>query len=158
MAADVLSNIPAGTDVFLDANVLIYAFASASAECERLLDRCANQDVFGFTSLEVIQETTHRLMVSEAFQKRLIARPRAEDLRRQPTVVQGLTDYWLQASQIFHMNVLILSADETIMRRSQIVRGRYGLLTLDSVLVATMEECGSATSHPTTTTLTTLPR
>jgi len=140
MASDILPNIPAGADVFLDANILIYALVGASPECELLLERCARQEVFGFTSLDIIHEATHRLMVNEAFQKGLIAKPRAEDLRRHPAVVQSLSEYWGQASEIFNMNVLILPTDEAIARRAHTVRSRYGLLTLDSVLVAAMEE------------------
>ena len=140
MPADVLPSIPQGADVFLDANIFVYAFGGMSAECEAVLARCARQDVFGVTSFEVVNEVTHRLMVAEAFQKGLIAKPRSDDLRRRPAVVQGLTDYWMQVSQIFRMNLVIVSAEETILRRAQGVRAAYGLLTLDSVLAATMEE------------------
>ncbi len=140
MPADVLSNIPQGADVFLDANIFVYAFTGASPECEAVLARCAREEVFGVTSFEVINEVTHRLMVAEAFQKGSIARPRAENLRKHPEVIQGLADYWAQISQIFHMNLVIVSAEEAILRRAQRIRAAHGLLTLDSVLVATMEE------------------
>lgn len=142
MPADVLPSIPQGADVFLDANIFVYAFSGMSAECEAVLARCARQDVFGVTSFEVVNEVTHRLMVAEAFQKKLIAKPRSEDLRRRPAVIQGLTEYWTQVSQIFRMNLVIVAAEETILRRAQGIRAAYGLLTLDSVLAATMEEYG----------------
>ncbi len=51
---------PPGADVFLDANIFIYAFTATSPECEVFLARCARQDVFGVTSYEVVNETTHR--------------------------------------------------------------------------------------------------
>jgi predicted nucleic acid-binding protein len=142
MPADVVTSIPNGVDLFLDANIFIYAFSGASGQCQDLLARCARQELYGITSCEVISETTHRLMVGEAFQKGLIHRPRAEDLRQQPAIVRLLTDYWSQVSQIFQMNLVVLSGRETTLRRAQLGRTAHGLLTLDSVLLATMEEYG----------------
>src|SRR5882672_375449 len=103
MAADLLPNIRGGADVFLDANIFVYALTGASQQCADLLSRCNRQDIFAVTSHEVINEATHRLMVSEAFRKGLIARARADDLRQRPAVVQGLSDYWVQVSQLFVM-------------------------------------------------------
>ena len=53
MAIDRLANLPAGADVFLDANIFIYSFGGQSNECRDLLRRCATEDVFGITTLEV---------------------------------------------------------------------------------------------------------
>jgi hypothetical protein len=87
MATDVLSSISDGGDVFLDANIFVYAFTGTPTECRDLLTRCAQEDVIGVTSYEVINEVTHRLMVYEAYHKGLISQPRAVDLKRRPTLV-----------------------------------------------------------------------
>lgn len=140
MPVDILVNIPSASDIFLDTNIFIYALTGRSPQCEDVLARCARQDIFGVTTFEVINETTHRLMVHEAFDKGLIPRPRAEDLRQRTAVVRSLTDYWIQVSQLFVMNLIVVAAEESILRRAQIVREDYGLLTLDSLVVATMKE------------------
>ena len=61
-----LTELPAGTEVLLDANVLIYALTKRSPECSALLRRCAVQEVFGFTTVEVVNDVCHRLMLAEA--------------------------------------------------------------------------------------------
>lgn len=47
------------------------------------------------------------------------------------------------------MNLLIVASDEPILRRAKSIRVAHGVLTLDSVLLATMEEYGiqSLASH-----------
>jgi predicted nucleic acid-binding protein len=137
-----LTAVPDGADLFLDANIFIYGLSNLSRQCEDLLSRCARQEVFGITSWDIIHEVTHRLMVAEAFRKGLIARARADDLRQRPTIVQALADYWSQVTQILNMNLAIIASEEAIARRAQDVRLAHGLLTLDSVLLATMEEYG----------------
>ncbi len=91
MPTDVLSNISDESDVFLDANIFVYAFTGTSTECRNLLTRCAHEDVIGVTSYEVINEVTHRLMIYEAYQKGLVSQARAVDLKRRPTLVPSLT-------------------------------------------------------------------
>lgn len=46
--------IPNGTRVFIDANIFIYHFGGQSVECQTLLERCARQEVLGYTSTFVI--------------------------------------------------------------------------------------------------------
>ncbi len=142
MATDHLPNIPDAAEVFLDANIFIYAFTGKSRECADLLDRCVRQNVLGITAHETINEVTHRLMVHEAFHKGLIAKARADALREKPAIIRSLTDYWAQTSQIFNMNLLIVETADTILHRAHGIRLAHGLMTLDSVIVATMEEYG----------------
>lgn len=81
MAIDRLANLPAGADVFLDANIFIYTFGGRSNECRDLLRRCATEEVFGITTLEVINEVTHRLMLTEAVAKGIVTRQSAATLK-----------------------------------------------------------------------------
>jgi predicted nucleic acid-binding protein len=142
MPADVLSHLPDGADVFLDANIFIYAVSGLSPQCRNLLERCARGDVVGITSLDTVNEVTHRLMVAEAFQKELIAKPRADHLARKPAVVRTLTDHWFQVESILDMGLLLLQVEASTIWRAQTLRQRYGLLTLDSVLAGLLEEYG----------------
>jgi hypothetical protein len=74
MPVDRLPNLPRGADVFLDANVFIYTFGGHSNDCRDLLRRCASEEVFGITTLDVINEVTHRLMLTEAVAKGVITK------------------------------------------------------------------------------------
>ena len=70
MPIDRLPNLSSGADVFLDANVFIYAFLSGnSKECRDLLHRFSTEELSGITTLDVINEVTHRLMLAEAVAK-----------------------------------------------------------------------------------------
>ena len=44
MAIDRLPNLPSRADVFLDANVFIYALSGNSKECRELLRRCSTEE------------------------------------------------------------------------------------------------------------------
>jgi len=140
MAVDRLANLPAGADVFLDANVFIYSFGGQSNECRDLLRRCATEEIFGVTTLEVINEVTHRLMLAEAVAKGIITRQNAAALKGKWRDVAMLGDYWTLTSRIFGLNILIVASDESRLNRAQIVRSTHGLLTTDSQILAAMNE------------------
>ncbi len=142
MAIDRLANLPAGANVFLDANVFIYSFGGQSNECRELLRRCATEEVFGITTLEVINEVTHRLMLAEAVAKGIITRQNAAALKGKWRDVAMLGDYWTLTARIFGLNILIVAADESRLHRAQTVRSSHGLLTTDSLILATMNEYG----------------
>ena len=142
MAVDTLVKLPAGIDIFLDANIFIYAFGGQSQQCLDVLFRCAREDVYGVTTLEVINEVTHRLMLAEALATGVIRRARAQDLRGKPEAVRQLRQYWTHVGTIFNLNILILTPDEARLRRAQTMRLRHGLLTTDSLILAAMDEYG----------------
>lgn len=142
MAIDRLTNLPAGADIFLDANIFIYSFGGQSNECRDLLRRCATEDVFGITSLEVINEVTHRLMLAEAVAKGIITRQNAAALKDKWRDVAKLSDYWALSSRIFNLNILIVASDESRLHRAHTVRSSHGLLTTDSLILAAMNEYG----------------
>jgi predicted nucleic acid-binding protein len=142
VAIDRLPNLPAGTDIFLDANVFIYALGGHSNDCHQLLRRCATEEIFGITTLDVINEVTHRLMLTEAVAKHVIPKGNASALKGKWRDVATLTEYWLLASRIFALNILIAGSDGARLHRAQTVRSNYGLLTNDSLIPATMNELG----------------
>jgi predicted nucleic acid-binding protein len=137
-----LPTLPAGLDIFLDANIFVYAFGGQSEQCLELLFRCAREEVYGVTSIEVISEVTHRLMLAEALATGIIRRARAQDLRGKVDAIRQLRQYWLHVEKIFSLNLGILTSDESRSHRAQNVRSRYGLLTNDSLIAAAMEEYG----------------
>ena len=142
MPTDRLANLPAGADVFLDANIFIYSFSGQSNECRELLRRCATEDVVGITTLEVINEVTHRMMLAQAVAKEIITRQNAAALKGKWRDVVTLSDYWTLTSRIFKLNILIVASDESRLHRAQTVRSSHGLLTTDSLILAAMREYG----------------
>ena len=142
MPVDRIENLPAGTHLFLDANIFVYAFLGSSSQCRDLLSRCATEQVFGITTLDVVNEVTHRMMLAEAVGRGVIKRDSARDLRGKWREIAKLTDYWPQTAGIFGLNILILMSDEARLHQAQTVRSRHGLLTKDSLIVAAMDQFG----------------
>jgi predicted nucleic acid-binding protein len=142
VAIDRLPNLPSGADVFLDANVFIYSLSGRSNECRDLLHRCSVEEVFGITTLEVINEVSHRLMLTEAVANGVVTRERATDLKGKWQDITRLTQYWIQTARIFGLNLLILTSDQPRLHRAHTARSRYGLLTNDSLILAAMDEYG----------------
>jgi len=121
-----LPNLPAGTDAFLDAIVFIYAFSGHSNECHNLLRRCSTEKVCGITTLEVINEVTHRLMLAETMTKGIIKKGNGSALKGKWRDVAKLTEYWILKERIFGLNILITgSARLSVFLRH--VRSRPGL-------------------------------
>jgi predicted nucleic acid-binding protein len=137
-----LDAIPPGTDVFIDANIFVYGLQEHSAQCGGLLRRCATEVVYGVTTLEVIAEATHRLMLAEAVREGIIKKESASSLRQRPAAITKLTTYWTKAESILGMNIMVLPTDEARHRRAHLVRSAEGLLTNDSLIVAAMREYG----------------
>ncbi len=135
-----LLGLPTGAMALIDANIFVYAFRERSAQCEGLLARCRAQEVFGVTTLEVVNEVTHRLMLAEAVEEHIIGRPLAALLAGKYNSITRLRRYWTLTARIFEMNLAVLALEEPRVRRSQQVRISHGLLTTDSLLVAAAEE------------------
>src|SRR6266498_3609499 len=130
MPAERIANLPAGTHLFIDANIFVYAFLGHSDQCRDLLGRCATEQVLGITTLDVVNEVTHRMMLAEALGSGVIRRDSVRDLRGKWREIAKLTEYWAQTAAIFGLNILVLTSDETRLHRAQTIRARHGTTIL----------------------------
>ena len=67
MPVERIENLPAGTRLFLDANIFVYAFLGHSNECQGLLGRCATEQVLGITTLDMAKASL-RESASETYE------------------------------------------------------------------------------------------
>jgi predicted nucleic acid-binding protein len=137
-----IPDILTGTEVLFDANVLVYALTAKSADCVRLLRRCAAGDVSGFVTIDVLGDVCHRLMVSEAFGRGLIGRANAGNLQGKAAAIRQLSDYWDRIGDVRAANVAVLPCDEFRFLRAHPLRLAHGLMTNDSVLLAAAQVFG----------------
>lgn len=141
-----LPSLSDGSDIFIDANVFIYALSGQSAQCRGLLGRCSREEVTGITLFEIVNEATHRFMLAEAKAKDHIGSVSSvQQLRsrcEKSNVISTLIDYWQQTERILSLNLLFLSSDESIVRDAQAQRSAACLLTNDSMVVACMRQYG----------------
>src|SRR5262245_1374832 len=88
-------DLPTGSAVFVDANVLVYyaePHPALGPACQQLLVRIENKEIQGFTSAGILSDVVHRIMTLEAI--RLFQRPPqgiAGWLKQHPTEVQQLS-------------------------------------------------------------------
>jgi len=138
-----VDGIPAGERVFLDANVFIYHFSGASTECRRLLEACEQGELRGVTSVIVLAEARHRLMLLEAVGKRLVTAGNVvRKLRERPEVMRELTACHEQVERIPLMGVQVLPLDLRQLLGAADLQRRIGLLTNDALVAAAALDAG----------------
>ena len=139
-----LDSVPNGSEVLIDANIFVYGITNQSPQCKNFLTRCSNEQVFGITLFEAVNNATHRFMLAEAKQKNLFtaADKTRKYLEKNPDEVKKLTAYWTDTERLLALNLIFLPCEEKILTGAQNVRLQSGLLTNDSVIVATMREYG----------------
>jgi len=142
MATSPLSSLPSRNFIFIDANIFVYGLSAQSGQCRQFLERCLREEVTGFALFETVNELTHRLMIAEAFSKRLVTRSNAKRLRENHPLIPRLTDYWKNIERVLALNLLFLPVNEAILRAAHVERQAAGLLTNDSMIVAAMREYG----------------
>jgi len=137
-----LSQLAESTLVLIDANIFIYAARAASPQCEEFLARCARQEIRGLTTLEVLAEVCHQLMLASARASGAVTQATASALRHRREAVRGLANYWPVVAAVLDSNLAVLALDQQRFRRAQIMRERYGLLTNDSLVLAAADSYG----------------
>jgi predicted nucleic acid-binding protein len=137
------TSIPQGSQVFLDANTLVYhasADPAYGAACKQLLERIARGEVEGFTSAHVLADVAHRLMTLEAIANfGWAAKGIAARLRHNPAEVQKLTRFRQAIDEVGQMGVHVLPLDFTLVSAGTVLSQVHGLLTGDALVVAVMQ-------------------
>ncbi len=141
-----LDDLPRATSIFIDANIFIYHFTGASGECTRFLARCEAGELAGVTSVSVLLEVLHRLMMLEAVRDGSVRPPNVlQKLRKRPEAVRTLSEYYTHTMTIPEMGISVRALPEDVLATSQRVREEHGLLVGDSLLVAAMRAVGLGT-------------
>lgn len=137
-----LDAVPLGTDVLIDANVLIYGLSGQSAHCKTFLERCSREEIIGITLFETVNNATHQFMKGEAIQKKLCTSQPMKYLSTHPEQVKKLAEYWINTERLLSLNLLFLPLEIEILNLAQDERTTSGLLTNDSMIAASMKAYG----------------
>lgn len=137
------SKIPAGTRVFLDANVQAYHFLQVeplAQTCHVLFRRIARQEIEAFTSASVAADVVHRAMVIEAVTKLgLQSREAVSYLKAHPQAIRELQQYKIIPHEFTLARIHILDVTYKEIHNSKQFRDEYGMLTNDSIILAVMQ-------------------
>lgn len=122
----------------MDATIFVYHFTGVSKNCRAFLERCEQDDLKGITSVTVLAEATHRLMMIEAVSKGLVSPGNvAQKLRRNPKIIRKLQVYQEQIEKIPLMGIQVEPLDLKLILSAMDLRRQYGLMTNDSLIAAT---------------------
>ena len=143
MASSSLDELPDGSEVFIDAPIFVYHFTGSSESCRGFLERCERGALQGVTSAVTLAETTHRLMLIEAVSAGLVTPGNVvRKLRERPELVRRLGAYQDRVEEIPLMGIQVEAVDLRTLLLAAGVRRRHGLLTNDSLALATAEDRG----------------
>ncbi|MBE7502903.1 MAG: type II toxin-antitoxin system VapC family toxin [Verrucomicrobiales bacterium] len=137
-----LDDIPSGSRILLDANVLIYARRGVSVQSRRLLERCASGEVVGIVTTFVLAEYCHRRMMQEAQSRGLAAANPAKALAENPPSVRQLSQYAQEVEDLLAGELETLETVASDFTEALALQRQHGLLTNDSLLVATALRAG----------------
>lgn len=138
-----LDRIGGGSEVFIDANIFIYHFTGVSDQSSHFLSRCEAGELRGVTSINVLLEVLHRLMMIEAIRRKLVQPPNiVKKLRKSPEKIKQLSEYFINTEKIPEMGIIVKPISIETILKSQIYRAGYGLMVNDSLIVTCMEEEG----------------
>ncbi len=138
-----LSEIKAGSEIFVDSNIFIYHFTGVSDECSDFLSRCEREELIGMTSVNVILEVLHRLMMVEAVSKNIVKPPNiVKKLSKSPQKIKRLNEYFVNTEKIQDMGIGIKPLIFETIIKSHVIRLFSGLMVNDSVIIASMKKEG----------------
>jgi predicted nucleic acid-binding protein len=137
-----LADLPVGSEVIVDANILIYSRRLASTQCSTFLERCANREFFGALSTVTVAEFCHRQMMYDAQNHTKLGSNPAKRLAAQPELVKQLSAYGVEVEQLLVSGLQVLPVESKDFLTALSFQKNYGLLTNDSLLLAIAIRCG----------------
>ena len=138
-----LTEIKTDSEIFVDSNIFIYHFTGVSDECSDFLSRCERGDLIAMTTVNVILEVLHRLMMVEAVRKNLVKPPNVvKKLSKAPQKLKRLNEYFINTEKIQDMGITIKPLIFETIVKSHMVRLGSGLMVNDSVIIASMKQEG----------------
>ncbi|MDE2179524.1 MAG: type II toxin-antitoxin system VapC family toxin [candidate division NC10 bacterium] len=134
--------IPDHTEVFVDANIFVYHFSGPTEytdSCTQFLQCIEEARLSGLTSVLVLAETLHRLMIIEAATKLHIESKQAlRHVKAHPLDVKKLTEHLTIVDQIRAFGIKTLPLDIDDILHSSAIKKECGLLTNDAINLALM--------------------
>jgi predicted nucleic acid-binding protein len=137
-----LATLPSGVRIFIDANIFIYHFTQTplTAACTAFLQRVEAGDLHGVTSIVILAEVAHRLMILEAIRARgLSSRTAVKKLKENPDFVRQLSHYKVATERIPSFNVTVEPVTFVHLQAAQGLSTLHDLLTNDSLTAAVMQ-------------------
>jgi predicted nucleic acid-binding protein len=132
-----LLQIPQQQPVIIDTNIFIYAAQRDSKQCIKLLEKCANDEMFGILPTHILAELTHVLMLAEARDLGLIKGSNPEkQLAENPNKIKALNRYETLVRDLLSIGLKLESLQREDFLTAMSLQRQYGLLTNDALFLA----------------------
>lgn len=129
-----LPSIPSGADVYIDANILVYAMLNKSPECLAFITRCGT-DINGYSDVKVLHDTMHKLMLAEAGKT-------ASALKSDPSRIRTLTVWQRLGGLVRNLPVEWIDVRVAEVDRVPAQATYQGLLCGDTLIAVLMADYG----------------
>ena len=142
----ILTNLPAGSSVFVDANILVYhvgAHPDFGQESTDFLKRVEQGVLQAVTTTHVMSEVAHKTMLLDA--SRTFGWPLAGTLKRlqsNPLQICQLVAFRMALEQIRQTGVQVLVVAPDMIDAAADVSQQTGLMSNDALIVAAMRAHG----------------
>ena len=132
-----INSLPANSRCLVDANILLYHIAGASADCKRFLERVANEEIQACVTTIIIAEVLHRQMLIEAVVKGLVTPGKAlSKLKANPSPIGNLSDYITEVEKLLRLPFTVVEVTPPDIASSHKLRRSHGLFVNDSINLA----------------------
>ena len=138
-----LTDIPDGSSVLLDTNIVLYASAQRSLECAGLLERIACGAVEGIMTTVTLGELCHRWMMQECKDRGMaLGGNPARAMSEKRHLISQLTVYHSLTTSLIHGSFSLRTVEPLDFVLALQLQKRWGLLTNDSLQLALAERFG----------------
>jgi predicted nucleic acid-binding protein len=141
-----LDQLPDGTEVFLDANILIYHFTADSAygpASTRFVERIERQQLVGHTSAAVLLDAAHRMMTIEAMERfNWPVAGLAARLRKHRSEIGNLTLFQHAVAQVPKIGIQVHEVTLDMVLAAAKLSRQHELLSGYALIVAIMQKHG----------------
>lgn len=138
-------SLPDGATVFIDANIFLHTILGNSREseaCAHFLSQVDSGILHGTTSVIVLNEVLHRLLIASVVSGSGVGPDSAVSfLKKNPAAIRDAATVWELIGDILNIrNLDIFPVSDDTFRRSLLIMRDSGLLSNDALHVASMEE------------------
>lgn len=141
-----LREIESDSVVFIDANILLYSIGSHPVygePCKEFLKRVEGKAIDGRTSIVVLNELLHKLVLGEISKKHGLTLPQSlNHIKKNPGVLSSLEAYGLVDKLEEMPNLTVHEATPQIFTSARSYMRKYNLMSNDALHVATCKSHG----------------
>jgi predicted nucleic acid-binding protein len=139
-----LSDVPPGTNLFIDSNIFLYVFLKHplfGRSCKDFFKRIEGMEITGFVDEFVLNEMFHKLMVTAIVNRyRISPQEAVTSMKNNPGILKELPELWQACELLKTIEVKIVPGP--FFPDSLVVAQEYHLLATDAIHVAAMNKAG----------------